>query len=167
MNKEVISLKAVKKFQTRSEEFFPLHWYKEMFNKHPVYFHEETNTWHVFKYGDVQKVLSDYEFFSTEGSRTAISVGANNKEGTAPDKVNLVSVDPPKHRKKRSLFSAAFTPRSLKNWEPRIQRIATELVEEIDIEENSTVDIVQALAGPFPGMVIAELFGVQIGRAHV
>ncbi|UOQ91585.1 cytochrome P450 [Halobacillus shinanisalinarum] len=160
MNKEVISLKEVKNFQTRSEEFFPLNWYEEMLNHTPVYFHEETDTWHVFKYEDVQQVLSNYEFFTTEGSRTAISVGANNKEGTAPDKVNLVSVDPPQHRKKRSLFAAAFTPRSLKNWEPRIQRIVTELVE--DIQEDSTVDIVQALAGPLPSMVIAELFGVPL-----
>lgn len=159
MNKETISLEEVKQFQTRSEEFFPLHWYKEMLNDSPVYFHEDTNTWHVFKYDDVKQVLSNYEVFSTEGPRTAISVGANNKEGTIPDNVNIM-VDPPEHRKRRSLLSAAFTPRSLKNWEPRIQRIATELIE--DIPENETVDIVQALAAPLPSMVIAELFGVPI-----
>lgn len=159
MNKEVISLREIKSFQTRSEEFFPLNWYKEMLRSHPVYFHEETDTWHVFKYKDVHQVLSNYEVFSTEGSRTTISVGANNKEGTIPDHVNIM-VDPPEHRKRRSLLSAAFTPRSLKDWEPRIQRIATELIEEI--EGNSTVDIVQALTAPLPGMVIAELFGVPI-----
>jgi cytochrome P450 len=101
----------------------------------------------------------NHEVFSVEGQRTGIPVGANNDEGTLPDKTNIM-VDPPEHQKRRSLLSAAFTPRSLKNWEPRIQRIATELVE--DIQEDSTVDIVQALAAPFPGMVIAELFGVPI-----
>ncbi|MCJ7840877.1 cytochrome P450 [Lederbergia sp. NSJ-179] len=159
MAKEIISLKEVKKFQTRSEEFFPLHWYKDMLSSQPVYFDEETNTWNVFKYEDVKQVLNNYEFFSSEGPKTTISVGANNKEGTIPDNINIM-VDPPVHRKRRSLLSAAFTPRSLKNWEPRIGRIATELVE--DIEENTTIDIVQALTAPLPGMVIAELFGVPI-----
>lgn len=159
MNKEVILLSEVKNFQTRSEEFFPLHWYQHMLRSHPVYFDEETNTWHVFKYEDVKQVLNNHEVFSVEGPRTTISVGANNEEGTTPDHTNIM-VDPPEHQKRRSLLSAAFTPRSLKNWEPRIQRIAAELVD--DIQENSTVDIVQALAAPLPGMVIAELFGVPI-----
>ncbi len=160
MNKEVISLKEVKSFQTRAEEFFPLDWYKKMLNNYPVYYNEETNTWHVFKYEHVKEVLSNYEVFSSEGSRTTIPVGANNKEGSIPDAVNVTMVDPPNHRKRRSLLAAAFTPRSLKNWEPRIERIAAELVE--DIEENSTVDIVEALAAPLPSMVITELFGVPI-----
>ncbi|MBO0992710.1 cytochrome P450 [Bacillus sp. SD088] len=159
MSKEIISLEDIKKFQTRAEEFFPLQWYKEMLNSQPVYFDEETNTWNVFKYDDVKQVLNNYEYFSIEGPKTTISVGASSKEGSIPDNVNIM-VDPPEHRKRRSLLSAAFTPRSLKNWEPRIERIVAELIE--DIEGNSTVDIVQAFAAPLPGMVIAELFGVPI-----
>lgn len=53
-----------------------------------------------------------------------------------------------------------FTPRGLRNWEPRIQRIVDELIE--NIGEESRVDIVQALAAPMPGMVITELFGVPV-----
>ncbi|SDM75795.1 hypothetical protein SAMN04488137_1803 [Fictibacillus solisalsi] len=160
MNKEIISLKEVKSFKTRSEEFFPVEWFKEMLNHSPVFYHEETETWHVFKYEHVKQVLSNYDFFSSEGPKTTISVGANNKEGTSPDKINLVNVDPPRHRKSRSLLAAAFTPRSLKNWEPRIQRIADELVEAMP--RNTVVDIVEGLAAPLPSLVIAELFGVPI-----
>ncbi|MDM5338690.1 cytochrome P450 [Fictibacillus enclensis] len=160
MNKEIISLKEVKNFKTRSEEFFPVDWFKEMLNHSPVFYHEGTETWHVFKYEHVKQVLSNYEFFSSEGPKTTISVGANNKEGTSPDKINLVNVDPPRHRKSRSLLAAAFTPRSLKDWEPRIQRIADELVE--TMPRNTVVDIVDGLAAPLPSLVIAELFGVPI-----
>lgn len=159
MAKEIILLSEVKKFQTRSEEFFPLNWYKEIFNDAPVYFDEETNTWNVFKYKDVKQILTNHEIFSVEGPRTSISVGANNEEGANPERTNIM-VDPPEHQKRRSLLSGAFTPRSLKNWEPRIQQIATELVE--DIQENATVDIVQALTAPFPSMVITALFGVPV-----
>ncbi|MGD6959518.1 cytochrome P450 [Rossellomorea aquimaris] len=160
MNKEVIPINEITNFQSRAEEFFPIDWYKEMLYNHPVYYHEKTNTWNVFKHEDVKQVLSNYEYFSSEGHRTTIYVGADNKQEKPSSLTNLTLVDPPQHRKSRSLLAAAFTPRSLKNWEPRIQQIAKELVE--DIPENSTVNIVEALAAPLPCMVIADLFGVPI-----
>jgi cytochrome P450 family 106 len=160
MNKEVIPIKEITNFQSRADEFFPIDWYKEMLHKHPVYYHEKTDTWNVFKHQDVKQVLSNYEYFSSEGSRTTIFVGADNKQEKPSALTNLTLIDPPQHRKSRSLLAAAFTPRSLKNWEPRIQQIAKELVE--DIPENSTVNIVEALAAPLPSLVIADLFGVPI-----
>ncbi len=63
-------------------------------------------------------MLSNYEFFSSEGSRTTIFVGAKNKQENSSSITNITNVDPPQHRKSRSLLAAAFTPRSLKNWEP-------------------------------------------------
>ncbi|MFY0761637.1 cytochrome P450 [Metabacillus dongyingensis] len=164
MNKEVIPIKEITNFQSRAEEFFPIDWYKEMLHHHPVYYHEKTNTWNVFKYEDVKQVLSNYEFFSSEGPRTTIFVGANNKQEKTSPIMNITLLDPPQHRKARSLLAAAFTPRSLKNWEPRIQQIAAELVE--DIKENSAVNIVEALASPLPSLVIADLFGVPIQDRH-
>jgi len=160
MEKEIIPVQEITNFQSRTEEFFPIEWYKEMLHKHPVYFHEKTNTWNVFKYEDVKQVLSNYEFFSSEGPRTTTFVGAPNKQENKSAILSLTSLDPPEHRKSRSLLAVAFTPRSLKNWEPRIQQIATDLVN--DIKENSTVDIVEALASPLPSLVIADLFGVPI-----
>jgi cytochrome P450 family 106 len=160
MNKEVIPIKEITNFQSRADEFFPIDWYKEMLHKHPVYYHEKTDTWNVFKHQDVKQVLSNYEYFSSEGSRTTIFVGADNKQEKPSALTNLTLIDPPQHRKSRSLLAAAFTPRSLKNWEPRIQQIAKELVE--DIPENSSVNIVEALAAPLPSLVIADLFGVPI-----
>ncbi|WP_341282714.1 cytochrome P450 [Paenibacillus sp. FSL H8-0537] len=160
MYKEVIAVHEISRFQSRSEEFFPLEWYRNMLSEHPVYYHEGTDTWNVFRYDDVKQVLSKHEYFSSEGSRTTILVGAKNREGTPPDKLNITDVDPPRHLKSRSLLSAAFTPRSLKNWEPRINEIANRLVE--DIKPNTTIDLVQALATPLPAMVMADLLGIPL-----
>ena len=124
----------------------------ETLSEHPVYYHEDTDTWNVFRYDDVKQVLSNHVYFSAEGTRTTIAVGAKNNEGTPPDKLNISSIDPPRHQKSRSLLSAAFTPRSLL-VEPRIRNIAQQLVAEI--EPNTTIDIVQALAAPLPSMVMA------------
>lgn len=164
MYKEVIRVQDITGFQSRSEEFFPLDWFRQMLSEKPVYYHEDTDTWNVFRYDDVKQVLSNHEFFSAEGTRTTIAVGAKNKEGTPPDKLNISSIDPPRHQKSRSLLSAAFTPRSLKNWEPRIRNIAKQLV--ADIELDTTIDIVQALAAPLPSMVMADLLGIPLGESH-
>ena len=160
MIKEVIPMNEITNFQSRTEEFFPINWYKEMLHNHPVYYHEKTNTWNVFKYEHVKQVLSNYEYFSSEGPRTTIFVGAKDKQEKTSPIMNITLLDPPLHRKARSLLAAAFTPRSLKNWEPRIQQIATELVDAI--QENSIVNIVEALAGPLPSIVITDLFGVPV-----
>ncbi|MBM7651409.1 cytochrome P450 [Neobacillus cucumis] len=160
MNKEVIPMNEITNFQSRAEEFFPINWYRKMLHNHPIYYHEKTNTWNVFKYEDVKQVLSNYEYFSSEGPRTTIFVGAKDKHEKTSPIMNITLLDPPQHRKARSLLAAAFTPRNLKNWEPRIQQIATELVDVI--QEDSTVNIVEALAGPLPSLVITDLFGVPV-----
>ncbi|MEH7098209.1 cytochrome P450 [Neobacillus vireti] len=164
MSQEVIPMNEITNFQSRSEEFFPINWYKEMLHNHPVYYHEKTNTWNVFKYEHVKQVLSNYEYFSSVGPRTTIFVGAKDKQKETSPIMNITLIDPPQHRKARSLLASAFTPRSLKNWEPRIQQIATELVD--TIQENSTVNIVEALAAPLPSMVITDLFGVPVQDQH-
>lgn len=67
-------------------------WYKKMLINDPVYYHEVTDTWNVFKYKDVKMVLSKHEFFSSVGKRSTTDVGANNTEGEIPKKVKSVIV---------------------------------------------------------------------------
>ncbi|MFP7333055.1 cytochrome P450 [Shouchella clausii] len=158
MKKEIIDLQEITNFQSRAEAFFPITWYKNMLINDPLYYHSGTDTWNVFTYKDVKQVLSKHEYFSSEGERSTIAVGANNKEGEIPEKINIAGIDPPKHQKARSLLSAAFTPRTLKNWEPRIRQIANKLVK--DMKGKPTVDIVQEFSALFPTMVMADLIGV-------
>ncbi|MGE7758714.1 cytochrome P450 [Peribacillus sp. NPDC097895] len=158
MMKEVIAVKEITNFKTRVEEFSPYPWCKRMLQNDPVSYHEGTDTWNVFKYEDVKRVLSDYKHFSSVRKRTTISVGADSDEGSIPEKIQITEADPPDHRKRRSLLAAAFTPRSLQNWEPRIQEIADELIGQMD--EETEIDIVQSLASPLPIIVMSDLMGV-------
>ncbi|MDF9760005.1 cytochrome P450 [Peribacillus simplex] len=156
--KEVIAIKEFTRFNTRTEEFSPYAWCKRMLENDPVSYHEGTDTWNVFKYEDVKRVLSDYKHFSSVRKRTTISVGTESGEGAVPEKIKITESDPPEHRKRRSLLAAAFTPRSLQNWEPRIQEIADELIGQMD--EDTEIDIVQSLASPLPIIVMSDLMGV-------
>jgi cytochrome P450 len=67
----------------------------------------------VFDYEGVKRVLSEYETFSS-------------RHGPAEW---LAFMDPPRQAKLRALISRAFTPRMVANLEPRIRRLATELLE--------------------------------------
>ncbi|QOS92552.1 cytochrome P450 [Peribacillus sp. JNUCC41] len=158
MMKEVIAVKEITRFKTRTEEFSPYAWCKQMLENDPVSYHEGTDTWNVFKYEDVKRVLSGYKHFSSVRKRTTISVGTDSDEGSVPEKIQITEADPPEHRKRRSLLAAAFTPRSLQNWEPRIKEIADELIGEMD--EDTEIDIVQSLASPLPIIVMSDLMGV-------
>ncbi|MCK1981551.1 MULTISPECIES: cytochrome P450 [Peribacillus] len=158
MMKEIIAVKEITRFKTRAEEFSPYAWCKRMLENDPVSYHEGTDTWNVFKYEDVKRVLSDYKHFSSVRKRTTISVGTDSDEGSVPDKIKITEADPPEHRKRRSLLAAAFTPRSLQNWEPRIQEITDELIGQMD--EETEIDIVQSLASPLPIIVMSDLMGV-------
>lgn len=157
MKNEIISLDEITQFQTPVEEFHPFDWYKRKLDLEPISYHEATNTWNVFRYQDVKRVLSDYEYFSSVRMRTTISAGADNDEGQHMGKINFLS-DPPEHQRSRSLLSAAFTPRSLKLWEPRIQEIVNQLL--MDIENNTVIDVVNDFASALPTIVIADLLGV-------
>ncbi|MGG4267249.1 cytochrome P450 [Peribacillus simplex] len=158
MMKEVIAIKEFTRFKTRAEEFSPYAWCKRMLENDPVSYHEGTDTWNVFKYEDVKRVLSDYKHFSSVRKRTTISVGTDSDEGSIPEKIRITESDPPVHRKRRSLFATAFTPRSLQNWEPRIQEIADELIGQMEGE--TEIDMVKSLASPLPIIVMADLMGV-------
>ncbi|MGN7356182.1 cytochrome P450 [Paenibacillus sp. SAF-054] len=162
MQNEIISLAGITQFRTKSEEYSPYDWYKHKLHNEPIHYDEETNTWHVFRYDDVKRVLSDYENFSSVRTRTTLSVGADNDEGNRTSKINTINSDPPEHKNRRSLLSAAFTPRSLKLWEPRIQEVVQQLIQDMGNhdQESFVIDIVKDFASPLPVIVMSELLGV-------
>jgi cytochrome P450 len=112
----------------------------------PVARDPEFGSWQVFRYADVQRVLSDYEHFSSRmGDASPISQ-------------SLIGIDPPRHRQLRTLVTQAFTPRAVENLAPRIRQITDELLD--GIARQGRFDAVADLAVPLPVIVIAELLGI-------
>ncbi|MBA4603298.1 cytochrome P450 [Thermoactinomyces sp. AMNI-1] len=149
---QTIFLQEMSKLKTKQAQWEPFAWYKEMRENSPVFYDAGQNVWNVFLYDDVKRVLVDHRLFSNKKERSFIPVPRDD------NRTNINFCDPPEHRTRRGLLAQAFTPRSLREWEPRIQAIADELIAEI--EGQATVDIVQKLAIPLPVTVIAELLGV-------
>ncbi len=122
-----------------------------MRSTHPVWLDETSGCWHVFRYEDVNRVLSDYTHFSSD---LRLRVPARSSL-TAP---SLVSMDPPQHGKYRKLISALFTPRALSQLSGRITVIVQELLDRV--RSTGKMDVIADLAYPLPATVIAEMLGV-------
>jgi cytochrome P450 len=120
----------------------------------PVYFDEQAQMWRLLDYATVDRVLSDPATFSSDFS------------GLAPVQEDFetfrtgmfVGMDPPRHRKLRTLVSQAFTPRTVAGLEPRIRAITNDLLD--TAAGAPRIDLIGALAYPLPILVISELLGI-------
>ncbi|MDN4643031.1 cytochrome P450 [Arthrobacter sp. PsM3] len=118
----------------------------------PVFHDEQSGSWHVFRYDDVQRVLSEHARFSSRMR------GEDSSETGHLFASSLITTDPPRHRQLRSLVTQAFTPKAVDALAPRISNLTKELLE--GIAALGTADLIQALAYPLPVIVISELMGI-------
>ena len=74
----------------------------------------------------------------------------------------MVFHDPPQHERLRWPVRRAFTPRTVEQLRPFVERVVRDCVRTIHerLADGETVDLVPELAFPVPAIVIAELLGV-------
>jgi cytochrome P450 len=109
----------------------------------------------VARYADAAAILRDHERFSSLPPRTPFIEERLEIFGSAP---RVVFSDPPVHTRLRRLVSRAFTPRRIRDLEPRIREIAKELLDKAAAK--GELEVMTDLANPLPVMVIAEMLGV-------
>lgn len=75
----------------------------------------------------------------------------------------MFSVDPPHHTRLRRLVASAFTPRAIAAMRPEIERVADDLLAELEASGRpGAFDLLGAFAQPFPVRVIARILGLPI-----
>ena len=126
-------------------------WFGHMRAQQPTWFDESSSCWHVFRYNDVSRVMTNFTLFSSERRQNRI---------INPDRAgrSLIAMDPPDHRQYRNLVSPSFTPHALARLSTRIRDIVQELLDQV--RSKGSMDIVADLAYPLPTIVIAEMLGV-------
>jgi cytochrome P450 len=72
----------------------------------------------------------------------------------------LLTMDPPRHTKLRSLVSKGFTPRRVARLNAHVADMAREIVD--GVVERGECDFVHDVAGALPSYVIAELLGIPL-----
>ncbi|HEX4103089.1 MAG TPA: hypothetical protein VHY21_21535 [Pseudonocardiaceae bacterium] len=127
-----------------------LPWLHEMRDENPVW-RDTYGVWHVFRYSDVARVISDPQVFSSDIARVIPTVQRFSAG-------NLLLTDPPRHHTLRRLVGAAFSPRVVTGLTARIAEVTHELLDATG--SASEFDLVTALAYPLPVTVIAELLGL-------
>jgi cytochrome P450 len=76
----------------------------------------------------------------------------------------MMHTDPPAHTRYRNLVSPSFRPSVVRALEGSVRGMADELLDALPSDE--PVDVVEALAVPFPIRVIAGLLGLPPEREH-
>ncbi|MBV9707692.1 MAG: cytochrome P450, partial [Chloroflexi bacterium] len=132
--------------------------YRILRESDPVSYDEERKWWEVYRYQDVQRIINDYATFSSERllkDQDFRQRGGVDEEEFAPSILNL---DPPRHRKLRSLITQAFTPRAVTQMTPRITTIVHEQLD--TVASTGHMDVIEDLSYPLPVIVIAEMLGI-------
>src|SRR5262249_5841042 len=129
--------------------------------REPVHYDQVIHRWVPTRAWDIERVLRD----------RAMSVDPRKaNEGTYMSlfqrfrTFSMLFQDPPDHTRLRGLVSKAFTTRAVERLAPRIRQIIDDLLDAVAGRER--FDVIDALAGPLPVIVIAEMLGVDPSDRH-
>jgi len=114
-------------------------WFEMMRNTQPVWLDESSGCWHVFRYEEVNNVITDHNLFSSERRQRAFPrfrntpMAATSAQNGRKRQVgrSLLVMDPPQHRQYRNLVTLSFSPRALSRLSERIATITQELLDQV------------------------------------
>ena len=146
------------------ENGLPLEAFAAMREQAPVFWHEQPGTWGdgfwvVTRHADVMEVSRLAEVFSSYERGALLSVGgADEEQSLQMTRLLMLNMDPPEHSSLRNIVQRAFTPRTIRNLEPRLVEFANEIVDRA--LEKGEGDFVKDVAAELPLLAICELVGV-------
>jgi cytochrome P450 len=116
------------------------------------------------RYDDVYSILTDRRFSADESNNPGFEkmlersrrLGILDPNEEIPP--SMLRSDPPVHTRLRKLVSKAFTPRSIRKLQPRIESIVHEHLDAVEVR--GELELIRDLAYPLPVIVIAEMLGV-------
>jgi cytochrome P450 len=143
-------------FDPFSEEFFndPYPTYRRMRDEAPVYYDETHDFYALTRHEDVSAAFKDYETYS---SARGIDLAMVKNNDLPQESKSMIFMDPPEHRRMRSLVNKVFTPRAITS----LQDTVTELIEyHLSRIDPNRFDVVADFSALFPVEVISSVLGV-------
>ncbi|WP_126661765.1 cytochrome P450 [Haloterrigena salifodinae] len=151
--------------RSREGQLSPFEWYAEMRAERPVHFDEQRETWDVFRYEDVERVLKDHDTFTANRAfdpEKSSNDGDSDGDEDLPMLQTMISTDPPEQTRLRGVVNERFQPGAIREYQPRVAAVTEELLD--DLEGEDEFDFVDEFATPLPVIVIAELLGIPAER---
>jgi cytochrome P450 len=145
----------------------PYPYYQRLRDAAPLYRNEELKFWALSRHQDV---LQGFRNSTTLSNKFGVSLDPASRGPHASKTMSFLAMDDPGHLRLRTLVSKGFTPRRIRELEPRVTEIAVKHLDTM-LElaaSGATVDYVDEFAGKLPMDVISELMGVpEVDRVQV
>jgi cytochrome P450 len=138
------------------EDPYPV--YKRLRDEAPLYHNEQLGFWALSRHHDV---LKGFRNSTTLSNKFGVSLDPVSRGPHASKTMSFLAMDDPAHLRLRTLVSKGFTPRRIRELEPRVTELAHKHLDAMLEQAGSgTVDYVAEFAGKLPMDVISELMGV-------
>jgi cytochrome P450 len=141
----------------------PYPYYKRLRDEAPLYHNSDLGFWALSRHQDV---LAGFRNSTTLSNKFGVSLDPASRGPHASKTMSFLAMDDPAHLRLRTLVSKGFTPRRIRELEPRVTEIATQhldtMIEKAGSSPSDTVDYVNEFAGKLPMDVISELMGVPV-----
>jgi cytochrome P450 len=112
------------------------------------------------RYQDCLAILRDPQHYSSARPAQGKEMDSMERErGPFKGATTMLFSDPPVHTRLRKLVSRDFTPRRIREMEPRIRTVTNMLLDKV--KQSGDFEVMRDLANPLPVMVIAEMLGVE------
>lgn len=119
----------------------------------PVYYSAEFDFYALTRHEDVAAAFKDHQTFSSAYGVDLAMV----RKGEVTEHGSIIAMDPPEHRRMRSLLNKVFTPRAIKAHEPLVRSL---IDKHLDAVNPDRFDVVQDFSALFPVDVMTTLQGV-------
>lgn len=136
----------------------PYPYYKRLRDEAPLYRNEELGFWALSRHADV---LQGFRNSTTLSNKFGVSLDPVSRGPHASKTMSFLAMDDPAHLRLRTLVSKGFTPRRIRELEPRVTELTLKHLDTmLEKAGDGTVDYVAEFAGKLPMDVISELMGV-------
>ena len=137
----------------------PYPYYKRLRDDAPLYHNDELGFWALSRHQDVRE---GFRNSTTLSNRDGVSLDPISRGPHASKTMSFLAMDDPAHLRLRTLVSKGFTPRRIRELEPRVTDLAVQHLDAMleRARSGETVDFVAEFAGKLPMDVISELMGV-------
>jgi cytochrome P450 len=114
--------------------------------------------WVVTRVEHIREAYLDTERFSSRK-------GFNMAELAGEDwDLIPVELDPPEHGKYRTILAPLFAPKRINTLEPKIRKLAVELIDQVAAQKGC--DFEASVARPLPVSIFLELVGLPVEETH-
>jgi cytochrome P450 len=141
----------------------PYPYYRRLREEAPLYHNDELKFWALSRHSDV---LQGFRNSTALSNSMGVSLDPISRSPEAYRIMSFLAMDDPGHLRLRTLVSKGFTPRRIRELEPRVTELAVQHLE--SALQAETFDYIAEFAGKLPMDVISELMGVpEPDRARI